>query len=73
MLFQDFQARHHDGHIEKKNKKQKQFINFKSSCHPNASHQVGAQSDLQFGSRHGLKIFKRAIVEAILDIGTEQF
>ena len=33
-----------------------QFSNSKSPCHPNASHQVWAQSDLPLGSRHGLKI-----------------
>ena len=31
-----------------------------SRCHPNASHQVLAQSDLPFVSRWGLKIFKMA-------------
>ena len=35
---------------------QNQFSNSKSPCHPNASHQVWTQSDLPFGSRHGLKI-----------------
>ena len=45
------------------------FSNSQFPCHPNASHQVWAQSDLLFGSRHGLKIFKMAIVGAILDIG----
>ena len=36
------------------------FSNSESPCHPNASHQVVAQSDLPFGSRWGLKIFKIA-------------
>ena len=34
---------------------------------------VLAQSELSFGSRWGLKIFKMATLGAILDIGTEQF
>ena len=46
----------------------KNFSNSKSQCHPNASHQVRAQSDLLFAGRYGLKIFKMAIVMAILDI-----
>ena len=37
-----------------------QFSNSKSPCHPNASFQIWAQSYLQFGSRHGLKILKSA-------------
>ena len=40
-------------------------------CHCDASHQVSAQSDLWFGRRCRLKIFKMASVAAILDIGTE--
>ena len=51
----------------------KRFSNSKSPCHPNASHQVWAQSDLPFRSRRGLKIFQMATMEAILDIGTERF
>ena len=47
------------------------FSNSKSPCHPNSSHQVWAQSDIGFGSRCGLKIFKMAGTAAILDIGTE--
>ena len=47
-----------------------QLSNFKSPCLPNVSHQVWAQSDLPFGSRCGLKIFKMATEVAILDIGT---
>ena len=47
-----------------------QFRNSESPCHPDASHQVSAQSDIWFGRRCGLKNFKMA---AILDIGTEQF
>ena len=45
-----------------------QFNNSESSCHPNASHQVSAQSDLLFERRCGLKNFKMV---AILDTGTE--
>ena len=45
------------------------FSNSESPCHPDASNQVSAQSDLPFGSRCGLKNFKMAI----LNIGTEQF
>ena len=48
-----------------------QFSNSKSPCYPNASHQGWAQSNLPFGSRHGLKIFKMATMVTILDIGTE--
>ena len=47
------------------------FSNSESPCHPNASHQLSAQSNLPFGSRCGLKIFKMAPMVAILDIGTE--
>ena len=58
-----------------------EFSNSKSLSHPNASHQVQAQSDLQFGSRRRLKIFKMATVAAkimttvaaILDIEAELF
>ena len=46
------------------------FSNSKSPCHPNASDQVWAQSNLPFWNRSGLKIFKMAIVAAILVIGT---
>ena len=34
------------------------FINSKSPCGPNASHQVWAQSDLGFGSRCGFRDFQ---------------
>ena len=51
----------------------KESSNSKSPYHPNASHQVLAQSDLPFGSKCVLKIFKMATVAAILDIGTERF
>ena len=34
--------------------------NSESPCHPYASHQVSAQSDLLFGRRSGLKHFKMA-------------
>ena len=44
-----------------------------SLCHCDASHQVLAQSNLQFGRRCRLKNFKIAAMAAILDIGTEQF
>ena len=44
-----------------------EFSNSISPCHPNASQQVWAQSDLPFGSRRCLKIFKMATVVAILD------
>ena len=50
----------------------KRFSNSESPCHPDASHQVSAQSDLLFG-RCGLKNFKMAAIAAIFDIGTEQF
>ena len=50
-----------------------QFSNSKSPCHPNASNQGWAQSDLPFGSRHGLKIYKMATMGAILDIRMEWF
>ena len=45
--------------------------NSESLCYPNASYQVLAQSDLQFGSRWGLKIFKMATLGAISDIGPQ--
>ena len=47
------------------------FSNPESPCHPDASNQVSAQSDLPFGRRCGLKNFKMTAMTAILDIGTE--
>ena len=47
------------------------FSNSQSLYCSGASHQVSAQSDLQFGRRYRLKIFKMADMVAILDIGTE--
>ena len=44
------------------------FCNSESACHPNASHQGSAQSDLRFGRRSGLKNFKTVA----LDIETER-
>ena len=44
--------------------------NFESLCRSDVSHQVSAQSDLQFGRRCRLKNFKMA---AILDVGSERF
>ena len=44
------------------------FSNFESLCHPDASLQVSAQSDLLYWRRCGLKSFKMATV---LDIRTE--
>ena len=35
-----------------------QLSNSESPCHPDASHQVLSQADLQFGRRCGLKNFK---------------
>ena len=52
-----------------------EWYNFSSSvslCCCNASHHVSAQSDLWFGRRCGLKIFKMA-VWATLDSGTKLF
>ena len=46
MLFQDFQAGHHGGHLRNWNETNS---NSKSPCHPNASHHVWAQSDLRSG------------------------
>ena len=48
------------------------FSNSESLCNCDASHQVLAQSDLQFGRRCLLKNFKMAAMAAILDIGTER-
>ena len=48
------------------------FSYSKSRCGPIASHQVWAKFDLGFGRRCGLKIFKMAVVAAILDIGTKR-
>ena len=39
--------------------------NSESPCHPNASHQVSAQSDLLFGRRCGLKNFKMDAMAAL--------
>ena len=60
MRFEDFQ----DGH---------NFSNSESLCCSDASHQVSAQSDLRFGWRCHLKIFKIADIAAILFIRTEWF
>ena len=46
------------------------FSNSESLCHCDASHQVSAQLDLQFG-RCPLKNFKMATMAAILDIAME--
>ena len=112
MLFQDFQAGHHDGHFGYWNRtnlailklhvpqmpptkfglnltyrlgadmvwrfsrwptqgpacvlERKDFSNSESLCCSNASHQVSAQSNLQFGRRCHLKIFKKADMAAHL-------
>ena len=52
---------------------QNSFSNSESPCYSDASHQVSAPSDLQFGRRCCLKIFKMTDMAAILDIGTEPF
>ena len=52
---------------------QNEFSNSESLCLSNASHQVSTQSDLRFGRRCRLKIFKMADMAAILDVGKEQF
>ena len=49
------------------------FSNSESLCHLDASHQVLAQLDFQFGKRCHLKNFKMATLAAILDTGTEWF
>ena len=46
------------------------FSNFKSPCGPNDKF---GQNELAFGRRYGLKIFKMAAEEAILDIRTQRF
>ena len=43
------------------------FSNSDSPCHSDTSHQVSAQSDLLFGSRGDLKIFKMAAMVARLE------
>ena len=48
------------------------FSNSESPCCSNASYQVSARSDLQFGRRCRLKNFKMATMVAILDSGTEE-
>ena len=81
MLFQDFQAGHHGSHLRYGNGMNLAFLN-QSPGHPNgrisailnlhvaqmpSSYQVWAQSDLGFGIRCGLKIFKKTAQVAILD------
>ena len=44
------------------------FSNSESLCHCDASHQVSAHSDLQFGRRCRLKNFKMAAMAVIVDI-----
>ena len=46
--------------------KQKDFSNSESLCHSDASYQVSAQSDFQFGRRYRLKNLKMATMAAIL-------
>ena len=46
---------------------------FESLCHPDASHQVSAQSDLRFGRKCDLKFFKVATMADSLDVWTERF
>ena len=71
MLFQDFHAGHHGCHLGYWNGTNLAILNL--YINQNASHQVWAQFDLPFGSRHGLKIFKMATLGAILDTGMEWF
>ena len=71
--FQYFQNGHHGGHLGYWNRMILAIHYSKSPCHPNASHQVWAQSDLGFTSRCGLKIFKMAIMAAIFDIRRNNF
>ena len=49
------------------------FSNSESLFHPDASHQVSAQSDLLFGRRCGLKNFKVAAMAVILDLEKNNF
>ena len=63
MSFEEFQDGHHDSHLGYWNRTI--FSNSESLCHCDASYQVLAQSDLQFGRRCRLKN-----LEAIMDIGT---
>ena len=49
------------------------FSNSESLCLCDASHQVLTQSDLRFGRRCHLKTFNMTAMEAILDIGMEQY
>ena len=58
MLFEEFQDCRHGQELD-------DFSNSESPCHPNAFHQVFAQSDLWFERRCGLKDFK---IAAILEI-----
>ena len=58
----------HGGHLGYRNRMILAILNL---CHCDASYQVSAQLDLQFGRRCHLKNFKMAAMEAILDIGTE--
>ena len=51
---------------------QDDFLNSESLCCSDASHQVSAQSDLQFGRCH-LTVFKMAGMLTILDIRKEWF
>ena len=48
------------------------FSNYESLCHCDASHEVSAQPDLQFG-RCCLKNFKMVAMEVVLDSGMERF
>ena len=50
---------------------QNKFSSSESLCCSDASHQVSAQSNLRFGRRCRLKIFKMADMAATLDIGTD--
>ena len=69
MSFEEFQ----DGQLPSWISERNNFSNSESLCRSNASHQVLAQSDLQFGSRGDFKIFSMAAQAAILDSQMELF
>ena len=50
---------------------QNDYSNSESPCLPIDSHQISPKSDLPFGSRSRLNIYKMATMAAIFDIGTE--
>ena len=69
MWFEEFQDGCHSDHLGYRNRTILGILNLHVAPMPPIK--FGLNSDLAFGSRYGLKIFKMAIMAATLDIQTE--